>query len=221
MAVCCIPVSGGVVANVDAIPNKQLFGIDFGEGREFYGRVNAINSVSLQEYITPPFVVTEMVIDMASSPLQLRIYTTEPLDPVTEAAEVSRSAVAQVPFGSTVLDNSLSGYDKASRPVRDTLGGVAGSIPARKDYPVATHAKTIEYKLKSREDLTTLFFNVRDRWLRRSEIEQSEEFETTQTETTTDDSTGGTTAQPTESTSETRQNQQVNALNGMLFSFGE
>lgn len=136
---------------IGRIENERLFGLQFPGGLAFYGVVNRISGVSIQEYISGPYLVTEMVIDLAASPSQLRIYVTEPYDP----AELMSRAV-EAGSGISSVQPPSGPAQKAAERARRTLSASTEDIVV-KDYPVATHSKTIEYRLASRDNLMELF----------------------------------------------------------------
>lgn len=199
----------GVVIDLEAVPNKQIFGIDFGNGREYYGRVDSVNSVSLQEYVVPGFRVYEMNIDMRQGNSLLRVYSVVTLDPAEEARSMTDSVTSQVPFGSMVIDSMQEGYNLATGSIKRQVDDVAAAMPVMKDYPMTTHAKTIEYKVASPQDLQDLFLQVRNSWLSKPKIQDA----ATQTRT---ENTSGTTA-GNNADSVTTEEEEVVPLNGALF----
>lgn len=154
--------SGAWGVQVVALKNPQLFGIQVEAGRqEFYGRADSVNSVSLQYYITSAYRVTEMVVDMHGSPLQLRIYHTAFIDPKQEAARLKNKTGVQ----SVGIPNvNLPG------PAKKGLDGLNATSNALllKEYPLTTHAKTIEFQVGSEQELLDLYQTIRDHWLRLS-----------------------------------------------------
>lgn len=195
-----------VTANLGAIPNRALFGIDFGNGLEYYGRVGAINSISMQHYLVPGFRVYEMNIDMREGNTLLRIYATYTMDPVEESRLVTDGVTSQIPFGSIIADTMQEGYKLATGDIKSTVDTAATALPVLKDYPMTTHAKTIEYKVKSLDALKELFETLRDGWLRQPEAEDA----TTRTTTTTQSTNGTETATQVEEV-------EIVPLNGTLF----
>ncbi|WP_309397982.1 hypothetical protein [Cerasicoccus maritimus] len=133
----------------NALRNKRLFGIELPENlQSFYGRHDRINSVSLQEYQAGPYAVTEVVIDMASSPCQLRLYHTElgTLQDLKDAAPSGPNGYKpNVPSQVTKLAEKGAQRANTTNP------------PVIKDYPVTTHAKTIEFRVSSKVELETFY----------------------------------------------------------------
>lgn len=137
---------------IDRMANERIFALQFPRGLAFYGAVNRISSVSLQEYLSGPYVVTEVVIDLAGGPSQLRIYVTEIYDPVAAADRVARSLAP----GEGSTRPSGGPIQAATDRVRRTVQSVKDDIVV-KEYPAATHAQTIEYRLAKRDTLIQLF----------------------------------------------------------------
>ncbi|WOO42409.1 hypothetical protein [Rubellicoccus peritrichatus] len=131
--------------------NKRLFGIEFGNGTSFYGRHDRINSASLQTYQSGPYIVTEMVIDLASSDVALRVYHTELMNASDLQSRLPDGTpnVAQTNVPASVqklIDRGRSGAQKARS------GGLVV-----KDYPTSTHAKTLEYRVSEKEELQKFY----------------------------------------------------------------
>lgn len=134
-----------------ALPNKRLFAIVFPEDLSFYARHDRINSVSLQRYQSGPYLVTEMVVDVSSSDVLLRIYHTELMNFTTaqERApeEVPTRVKPDVPNSvQKLIDRGRSSAEQAK------TGGMVV-----KDYPTSTHAKTAEYRITEKAELELLY----------------------------------------------------------------
>lgn len=161
------PLSAGVTVQHNAVKNPEVFGLQLGLGQEFYCRVRAVNSVSMQTYLTSAYSVVEMVIDVVNSPLQVRIYSTEPLDPTMVTSTVVSPVAQEIGVGTTTaLDFVQNTATGASAPVSDRVNTVIDQIPVIKDYPLTTHSKTIEYKLPTADDVVSLFSAFNSLWLR-------------------------------------------------------
>ncbi|MGE9295607.1 MAG: hypothetical protein ACQKBV_04905 [Puniceicoccales bacterium] len=133
----------------NALTNKRLFGIEMPTNlQSFYGRHDRINSVSLQEYMAGPYSVTEVAIDMAGSPLQLRIYHTELAQPQQVTAAMPNEAASRAghvpPAVQKIIDK---GRDEAN----------SSKPPVIKDYPTTTHAKTIEFRVETKKELEQFY----------------------------------------------------------------
>lgn len=141
---------GAVQVKQDALNNKRLFGIELPEGlQSFYGRQDRINSVSLQEYQAGPYAVTEVVIDMASSPLQLRLYHTT----IPDATEMANRLPSDMPGGySPSVPKQVQDLANRGRQHADSA-----TPPVIKDYPLTTHAKTIEFRVGTKKELEQFY----------------------------------------------------------------
>ncbi len=133
----------------NALRNKRLFGIEMPTNlQSFYGRHDRLNSVSLQEYQAGPYKVTEVVIDIASSPCQVRIYHTE--------VGSLQDAHAAAPTGPTdKKPNIPSQVQKVADKGRSKINEI--NPPVIKDYPITTHAKTIEFRVSTKEELEEFY----------------------------------------------------------------
>jgi cell division septum initiation protein DivIVA len=78
-----------------AIRNQGIFGIKVANSdMAFYGRADAVLSISFQEYTTGSFIVAEVVIDMKDSNQQFRIYNARPLSAAEIAARTNKASAA-------------------------------------------------------------------------------------------------------------------------------
>jgi hypothetical protein len=170
--ICCIvislycPLQALTVTN-DAYRNTSIYGIKMGTSdQEFYGAVRQINSVSLQEYRTATFKVTEVVIDMIGSSVQLRIYNTELLSPL----ELAEKTAGGLPVNTVKLPNV-----NVPKPAQNILNAAnnTNNVIVTKEYPVTTHAKTIEYMVGSRDELVSFFRAFKSRWIKNVEDEDA------------------------------------------------
>ena len=111
--------------------------------------VDKITSVSRHKYLLDgSLVVDEVTVDSTGQALA-RFYFISPL-----------GSKSSVPLGETVIDKGKGLFEDASEKV-----GVADpSTMVVKKYPETTHARTIEYRLTSEEQLTSLFNSARDGW---------------------------------------------------------
>ena len=153
----------------NSIPNPEVFGLQLGDGQEFYGRVRAVNSVSLLSYLTAAYSVKEMVIDMEHSPLQVRIYSTDILDVASTAVDAADSLTQDIPFASNPISFGEQQVGTAVKPLTDRAEEAIDRVPVVKDYPMTTHSKTIEFKLPSAEDVAALFEGFNGLWLQKPE----------------------------------------------------
>ena len=120
-------------------------------GGTYFVRIPTISSVSMHEYIVDGAAnVTEMTISTTGTEVA-RFYYLEPVIP-------------QSPVG---VGQSL--IDKAQEKVEEGLqrtGQAAVLHKVVKNYPTTTHAHTIEYRLEKKEQLTTMYNAILNRWVR-------------------------------------------------------
>jgi hypothetical protein len=144
------------------VPNGGIFGIEVsGTDLSFYGRADRVISVSFQEYTTGTFIVSEVVIDMANSNQQLRIYNTRTPGSADVADRTNRASAANSenrglnPADATKLPipSQLSALE--SKVTNLTSGPTAGLVV--KTYPTTTHAKTIEMAVSSKAELKSFY----------------------------------------------------------------
>lgn len=164
LLLCCLASSlSAVTVRTRAIKNKALFAITFpGDSKEYFGKEAAIHSISKQEYITTGYRVVEINIVTAGSGL-LRIYYSRPLRiGELQAAMADGAAAAGVP--STI---QRSPVPPGVQQMADRASGVAEAITSdtvMKEYPLATHARTIEYRVQTRSELIDLFDELQKHW---------------------------------------------------------
>lgn len=153
-----------VTVRSNAIRNNALYGITFpGDTRTYYGKEGSVQSISKQEYITATFRVVEINIVTNGSAL-IRIYHGRPLKAgeVAEALGDGAAALGAPSITRTPLPPSI-------QAMADQASGVPDAITSDtviKDYPIATHARTIEYRLRSRDELLDLFDQLKKHWLK-------------------------------------------------------
>lgn len=151
---------GALRIRENAFPNRDLFGLELNENQEFYAKVASITSISLQNYNTSTFNVLELSIDLQGSPVQLRIYHTRPI-----TKDELEAYAPEAPTSSTRIPATPGFASRIADRIADPIAGHVDNLPLLKEYPITTHAKTIEYKVSNREDLVTLYNNLRDRWI--------------------------------------------------------
>lgn len=148
-------------------PKKGVFGIEAaGSDFGFYGRADKILSVSFHEYSTGEFLVAELVIDMADSPQQLRIYSARPPGSADALDRVNRGLRANA------VDRGLDPSQATQAPLPGPVGiaekrvdNIRESVTAGlvvKPWPVATHSKTIELSVPRRSEVLMLYRVLRD-----------------------------------------------------------
>ena len=166
LLLCCMASSlSAVTVRTRAIKNKALFGITFPDDtKEYYGKEAAIHSISKQEYITSGYRVVEINIVTAGNGL-LRIYHSRALRlGELQAAMADGAYAAGVPSAiqrSPVPPGVQQMADRAS-----AVAEAMTSDTVMKEYPLATHARTIEYRVQTRSELLDLFDQLQKHWLK-------------------------------------------------------
>jgi len=166
LLLCCVASSlNAVTVRTRAIKNKALFGITFpDDSKEYYGKEAAIHSISKQEYITSGFRVVEINIVTAGNGL-LRIYHSRALRlGELQAAMDDGAAAAGAPSAI-----KMSPVPPGVQQMADRASGVAEAMTSStvmKEYPLATHARTIEYRVQTRSELLDLFDELQKHWLK-------------------------------------------------------
>lgn len=157
----CLPLYG-LEIKVGEIRNRAIFGIDFpGHTRSYYAQEKAVQSVSLQEYITAAFQVIEINIVTAGDGL-LRIYHSRPMsagelkEAATGAAR-STGAPGAAMIRSPLPESIESRIDESAEQAAESLT----DSTVIKEYPVATHSRTIEFRVRSRSELLALYEELR------------------------------------------------------------
>jgi hypothetical protein len=144
------------------IRNQGIFGIKIANtDMAFYGRADAVLSISFQEYTTGSFIVSEVVIDMRDSNQQLRIYNARPPGTADVANRANRASAANSqnrgldPSSASKLPipGQLAAVEtKLNTMLTDTTGDLVV-----KSYPTTTHAKTVEMVVSSKAELQMLY----------------------------------------------------------------
>ena len=148
-----------------AIRNQGIFGIKVtNSDMAFYGRADAVLSISFQEYTTGSFIVAEVVIDMKDSNQQFRIYNTRPVGTADVANRANRASTANS------QNRGLDPKEASKLPIPGPLGileskvnnvvnSTAGDIVV-KTYPTTTHAKTVEMVVSTKAELKLLYAHL-------------------------------------------------------------
>jgi hypothetical protein len=145
-----------------AIRNQGIFGIKIARtDMAFYGRADAILSISFQEYTTGSFIVAEVVIDMKDSNQQLRIYNARPPGTADVANRANRASAANS------QNRGLDPQDASKLPIPSPLALIETKVNnvitnstgdlVVKTYPTTTHAKTVEMVVLSKAELQQLY----------------------------------------------------------------
>lgn len=157
----------GVDITRRGVNNPQVYGIVFpGDARAYYGAEAAIQSISMQEYVTSSFRVTEINIVTQGTAL-LRIYHSRPLRPGELQEAMSNAAgAAGVPAAGSIIQRPLPPQvqqmaDRAAGIVEESTG-----TNVFKEYPIATHAHTMEFRIGTRSELVDLHDELVKHWLK-------------------------------------------------------
>jgi hypothetical protein len=147
------------------VNNEALFGIEFpAASRAFYGHANRVQSISVQDYLTASFRVTELNIVNQGSAL-LRIYYSRPLQPgELQKALVDGAQAPAMPGGGSIMQSPVPPQVQA---LADRARGVSDAVTGTevlKEYPTATHAHTIEYRVSSSGELLDLHTALINHW---------------------------------------------------------
>ena len=149
------------------VRNPAIYGIEFpGESRAYYGTEAGVQSISKQEYITAHFRVTELNIVTQGTAL-LRIYYSRPLRP-GELQQAMSDAVGAtgIPGGSSIIQRPLPPQVQAMADRAAGVSEAATGTDVMKEYPIATHAHTIEFRIGSRAELLELHDELKKHWLK-------------------------------------------------------
>jgi len=149
----------------NSIKNQKIYGIEFsGDSRGFYGDENAVQSISAQEYITAAFFVTEINIVTQGTGL-LRIYHSRPLAVGELKKTLGETAnTLGLSSGNSIIQSPLSPQVQAI--VDSASSATVKSRAVVKEYPVATHAHTIEFRIANLSELLKLYDELKKHWLK-------------------------------------------------------
>jgi len=165
LAACFLPPMALRAVQVDsnAFRNQAIFGIEFpGENRAFLGREDAVTSIAKQEYVTAAFRVVELNIVTEGRAL-LRVYYSRPLKAGEMQAALGAGAGA-LPGGGFAPRPALP---EAVQKMADQASNVAEEVTAEtvvKEYPIATHAGTIEYRVRRLSEVNELYDELHKHW---------------------------------------------------------
>lgn len=145
-----------------ALKNPNLFSIEFpSPTRSFMAREQTVTNISLHDYITPPYRVVELIISSHGQSL-LRIYHSQMLSPVELAEALGNS------------DSTYKHATKLGQPTGDAIRQLEQKMTqivdtptmttVVKEYPIATHAKNIEYRLSRLPELIDLYESLIKHW---------------------------------------------------------
>ena len=156
-----------VTVTTRGVRNQVIYSIEFPEEtRTYSGSEAGVQSISIQDYITSNFRVIELNIVTQGSAL-LRIYYSRPLRPSELQQAMSDGlGAAGIPGGSSIIQRPLPPQVKA---LADRAAGVSEAVTGTevmKEYPIATHAHTIEFRIGSRDELLELHQELKKHWLK-------------------------------------------------------
>lgn len=164
-ALALAPQADALTMTKKAIRNQGIFGIKIARtDMAFYGRADAILSISFQEYTTGSFIVAEVVIDMRDSNQQLRLYSARPPGTADVANRVNRASEANsqnrgldpAQASRLPIPGQLAAVESK---VNNMISGTTGDIVV-KTYPTTTHAKTVEMTVSSKAELLRLYTSL-------------------------------------------------------------
>lgn len=171
LPLCLIVAFVGELAAVSVttrgVRNPAVYGIEFpGEARAYYGTEAGVQSISKQEYVTATYRVTELNIVTQGTAL-LRIYHSRPLraGELQQALGDSMNA-AGVPGGATIIQRPLPPQVQAMADRASGAAESATSTTVMKEYPIATHAHTIEFRIDTLNELLELHDELKKHWLK-------------------------------------------------------
>ena len=160
-----VPQADALQMTKKAIRNQGIFGIKVNKtDMAFYGRADAILSISFQEYTTGSFIVAEVVIDMKDSSQQLRIYNARPPGTNDIANRANRASAANSE------NRGLDPKDASKLPIPGPLAAIESKVNnvvtnstgdlVVKTYPTTTHAKTVEMVVTTKAELQQLYSKI-------------------------------------------------------------
>ncbi|MGJ8651703.1 MAG: hypothetical protein ACSHX8_00385 [Opitutaceae bacterium] len=168
LALVCIasPALMAVTVNSKGIQNKAIFGIAFPDStRDYIAQEKSISSISVQQYITTSFNVLELNIVTNGSAL-VRIYHSRAIKPGEIQEALGNGATAATGAPSSIVQRPLPPKLQELADRANGVQKVVGSSTVIKDYPHATHAHTVEYRVSNRAELLDLYDELRKHWLK-------------------------------------------------------
>ncbi|MEC7229805.1 MAG: hypothetical protein VXV91_01240 [Verrucomicrobiota bacterium] len=156
-----------ISVTTNGVRNQAIYGIEFPEeSRAYYGIEAGVQSISTQEYITANFRVIELNIVTQGTAL-LRIYYSRPLRPgELQQAMSDGIGAAGIPGGSSIIQRPLPPQVKALADRAASVSKAVTGTEVMKEYPIATHAHTIEFRIGSRGELLELHQELKKHWLK-------------------------------------------------------
>ena len=149
------------------VRNQAIYGIEFPEeSRTYYGSEADVQSISTQDYITANFRVIELNIVTQGTAL-LRIYYIRPLrSGELQQAMSDGLGATGIPGGSSIIQSPLPTQVRAMADRAARVSEVVTGTEVMKEYPMATHAHTIEFRIGSRDEILKLYEELKKHWLK-------------------------------------------------------
>ncbi|WP_018969747.1 hypothetical protein [Rubritalea marina] len=116
-------------------------------GGKYLVSLSRISSISLHKYHMQGMVIHEVDVE-------------------TMGAALARFYVIEL-VGESDGPNGIAAITNRAREIADQAGGKTGvdtSTAVHKEYPITTHARTIEYKLGDLQDLEALYDSLSKAW---------------------------------------------------------
>lgn len=127
---------------------RRFWQASFPDGGHYMVALDRIATISMHQYLLDAnLVVNEVTIDTNGRALT-RFYHVEPLTDSMNRSELTR-----------IVDKGRELIDRAGQRV-----GTGAHNMAQKNYPLTTHAGTIEYRLLDLRNLDALYHSIRRSW---------------------------------------------------------
>lgn len=136
------------------IKNPKAFGIEFPDGTSIYGIADWFESVSRQEYIVGPMIVTEVSIDLLGAGSKIRIYNARLLDATTTATMMQE----QTP--KTLNQINLNSFAATVDKAKNMSGSEIRKNRVHKEYPTTTNSHTLEFVVPDIEELELFYKKI-------------------------------------------------------------
>ena len=136
----------------DATQPNRFWQANFPDGGHYMVALDRISAISRHKYLLDGgIVVDEVTVDALGQAL-VRVYFLAPLTDVIKGSHAGATAAGMV-------DRARELMDKAAA----TAGTDAHNMVIKK-FPETTHAREIEFRVESEEQLTALYTSVRTAW---------------------------------------------------------
>ena len=154
----------GVETSLDSL-HKTKAGIEFYENTSVYFSVTKLISISKQIYNVNGTEITEVVLDLESSPSQIRIYHIQ-LPSVKQLKNITTQTIAtniaSHTFNMQSAEKELKNANKmAEDRVNITNRNIQLPPIVNKVYPSSTHSKTIEFAIEKKDDIDNLYKKIK------------------------------------------------------------